>query len=598
MEISKFEHYLLKDVFSKAIMDNDGKASLPMFTILEVISKASTEEYKKFLKLCKDYQISNIPNYSPIELEFLRTIYPFAGELKNSIVEIPKEIVISFCFKYSKEIIDRIGDLCQKFNIDWVPFLDYFFMIKDSVYLDGETLTIPREAYINARESLDSLGKIVAFDEMCDYFSLQHETRENSEVVDRDSFVTIFNHPENFEKEDKTETRTESFLQLDKIIKEQIIPKVSTKFKMPYDSVDAVEIKTLPFNVLVKYRFNAEELDYIMRSLQEQDILVRGYSQDMEKYENYEYIATHRGSRRDEFDYVDYDLVTINHFHLLRKIDKRLEEAKNNNEPTDQLEEQRKAVKREIVMDTGRLLDFCLYKNHLYSEDDRQHGFIVLQSFIDTFDPDRGARFSTYMFKYLPMQVRRLKHHAEDNISFSPGVRDELTSFTLAKYYYEKKGITPKAEDFALYLSWPIEKVKRFIAYARANEKITFGSIEDTEKPDDSFEINSNYSPESMNLEDDPSVLRVDLRDYNADLDSLVDNAILKSILDDVLGTLTPREEQIIRLRFGLDGDEPKTLEETAKVFNITRERIRQIEAKALRKLRHPSRAKKLAGLL
>ena len=73
---------------------------------------------------------------------------------------------------------------------------------------------------------------------------------------------------------------------------------------------------------------------------------------------------------------------------------------------------------------------------------------------------------------------------------------------------------------------------------------------------------------------------------------------LLKEQLMDVLDTLTSREEKVLRLRFGLDDGRPRTLEEVGKVFDVTRERIRQIEAKALRKLRHPSRSKKLKDFL
>ncbi len=72
----------------------------------------------------------------------------------------------------------------------------------------------------------------------------------------------------------------------------------------------------------------------------------------------------------------------------------------------------------------------------------------------------------------------------------------------------------------------------------------------------------------------------------------------MKEQLADVLKTLTPREEKVLRLRFGLEDGRPRTLEEVGKEFNVTRERIRQIEAKALRKLRHPSRSKKLRDFL
>ena len=80
--------------------------------------------------------------------------------------------------------------------------------------------------------------------------------------------------------------------------------------------------------------------------------------------------------------------------------------------------------------------------------------------------------------------------------------------------------------------------------------------------------------------------------------DSMATQAMLKKQLNDVLATLTPREEKVLRLRFGLDDGRTRTLEDVGKEFNVTRERIRQIEAKALRKLRHPSRSKRLKDYL
>jgi RNA polymerase primary sigma factor len=73
---------------------------------------------------------------------------------------------------------------------------------------------------------------------------------------------------------------------------------------------------------------------------------------------------------------------------------------------------------------------------------------------------------------------------------------------------------------------------------------------------------------------------------------------MLKEQLNEVLSTLTPREADVLRMRYGLDNEPPKTLEDVGKAFNVTRERIRQIEAKALRKLRHPSRSKKVRDYL
>ena len=91
------------------------------------------------------------------------------------------------------------------------------------------------------------------------------------------------------------------------------------------------------------------------------------------------------------------------------------------------------------------------------------------------------------------------------------------------------------------------------------------------------------------------TVLTVSVAGTPADAAS---HTLLKEQLGDVLSTLTSREEKVLRLRFGLEDGRPRTLEEVGKEFDVTRERIRQIEAKALRKLRHPSRSKKLKDFL
>ena len=80
--------------------------------------------------------------------------------------------------------------------------------------------------------------------------------------------------------------------------------------------------------------------------------------------------------------------------------------------------------------------------------------------------------------------------------------------------------------------------------------------------------------------------------------DEVVMHGLLHDDLEDVMGTLSEREKMVLKLRFGIEDGHPRTLEEVGKVFNVTRERIRQIEAKALRKLKHPSRARKLRGYL
>ena len=139
-----------------------------------------------------------------------------------------------------------------------------------------------------------------------------------------------------------------------------------------------------------------------------------------------------------------------------------------------------------------------------------------------------------------------------------------------------KNGRDPSAEEIAQELSMPVSKVREILRVAQepVSLETPIGEEEDSHLGD--------FIPD----DDAPAP---------ADAASIL---LLKEQLDDVLETLTPREAKVLALRFGLEGGHPHTLEEVGKEFDVTRERIRQIEAKALRKLRHPSRSKKLKDFL
>ena len=139
-----------------------------------------------------------------------------------------------------------------------------------------------------------------------------------------------------------------------------------------------------------------------------------------------------------------------------------------------------------------------------------------------------------------------------------------------------KNGRDPSAEEIAQELSMPVSKVREILRVAQepVSLETPIGEEEDSHLGD--------FIPD----DDAPAP---------ADAASIL---LLKEQLDDVLETLTPREAKVLALRFGLEGGHPHTLEEVGKEFDVTRERIRQIEAKALRKLRHPSRSKKLKDYL
>ena len=139
-----------------------------------------------------------------------------------------------------------------------------------------------------------------------------------------------------------------------------------------------------------------------------------------------------------------------------------------------------------------------------------------------------------------------------------------------------KNGRDPTAEEIAAELDMPVDKVREILRVAQepVSLETPIGEEEDSHLGD--------FIPDDDAL-------------APADAASML---LLKEQLGDVLKTLTPREEKVLSLRFGLEDGHPRTLEEVGKEFNVTRERIRQIEAKALRKLRHPSRSKKLKDFL
>ena len=140
----------------------------------------------------------------------------------------------------------------------------------------------------------------------------------------------------------------------------------------------------------------------------------------------------------------------------------------------------------------------------------------------------------------------------------------------------QDNGREPTAEEIASELNMSVEKVRDIMKIAQdpVSLETPIGEEEDTHLGD--F-IPDNDSPAPQDA---------------------ASQTLLREQLNDVLNTLTPREAQVLRLRFGLEDGQTRTLEEVGKQFNITRERIRQIEAKALRKIRHPSRSKRLKDFL